>query len=153
MPPALRDGAKPLSGVRVLDLSAFWAGPMCTSTLAALGADVIKVEAGKRPDGMRFVNTMPLENFWEAGSIFHGANLGKRGITIALDTEEGADLFLKLVAEADLVVENYSVRVMEQFGFTLDRLQSINPRLTLVRMPSWGLDGPDMMARPTSLGG
>jgi len=142
VPPALRDGAKPLSGVRVLDLSAFWAGPMCTSTLAALGAEVIKVEAGKRPDGMRFVNTMPLENFWEAGSIFHGANLGKRGITIALDTEEGVDLFLKLVAKADLVVENYSVRVMEQFGFTLDRLQSINPRLTLVRMPSWGLDGP-----------
>ena len=140
--PAVSTGEKPLSGVRVLDLSAFWAGPMCTSTLAALGADVIKVEAGKRPDGMRFVNTMPLENFWEAGSIFHGANLGKRGITIALDTEEGAELFLKLAAQADLVVENYSVRVMEQFGFTLDRLQSINPRLTLVRMPSWGLDGP-----------
>jgi crotonobetainyl-CoA:carnitine CoA-transferase CaiB-like acyl-CoA transferase len=139
---AISAGAKPLSGIRVLDLSAFWAGPMCTSTLAALGADVIKVEAGKRPDGMRFVNTMPLENFWEAGSIFHGANLGKRGITIALDSEEGADLFLRLVADADIVVENYSVRVMEQFGFTLERLQSINPRLTLVRMPSWGLDGP-----------
>ena len=139
---AISTGAKPLSGIRILDLSAFWAGPMCTSTLAALGADVIKVEAGKRPDGMRFVNTMPLENFWEAGSIFHGANLGKRGITIALDSEEGADLFLRLVADADIVVENYSVRVMEQFGFTLERLQSINPRLTLVRMPSWGLDGP-----------
>ena len=141
-PPAISSGAKPLSGVRVLDLSAFWAGPMCTSTLAALGADVIKVEAGKRPDGMRFVNTMAFENFWEAGSIFHGANLGKRGITIALDTDAGAELFLRLVADADVIVENYSVRVMEQFGFSLERLQAINPRLTLVRMPSWGLDGP-----------
>ena len=52
----------------------------------------MKVEAGKRPDGMRFVNTMPIENFWEAGSIFHGANLGKRGITISLDSEEGREL-------------------------------------------------------------
>ena len=136
-----RDG-RPLGGLRVLDLTAFWAGPMCTSLLAAMGADVVKVEAGKRPDGMRFVNTMPLENFWEAGSIFHGANLGKRGITIALDTEEGRALFRKLAAEADVVVENYSVRVMENFGFTPEKLQQINPRLICVRMPSWGLDGP-----------
>lgn len=133
---------RPLAGLRVLDMTAFWAGPMCTSLLAALGADVVKVEAGKRPDGMRFVNTIPLENFWEAGSIFHGANLGKRGITISLDSDEGRDIFRQLVAEADVVVENYSVRVLENFGLTPDKLQEINPRLVCVRMPSWGLDGP-----------
>jgi crotonobetainyl-CoA:carnitine CoA-transferase CaiB-like acyl-CoA transferase len=134
--------SRPLAGIKVLDLSAFWAGPMCTAMLAALGAEVVKVEAGKRPDGMRFVNTMEIDAFWEAGSIFHGANVGKKGIAIALDTEEGKDLFLKLVADADVLVENFSVRVMENFGFTPERLHEINPRLVFVRMPSWGLDGP-----------
>ena len=65
--PSAPDDRRPLAGLRILDMTAFWAGPMCTSVLAALGADVVKVEAGKRPDGMRFVNTMPIENFWEAG--------------------------------------------------------------------------------------
>jgi crotonobetainyl-CoA:carnitine CoA-transferase CaiB-like acyl-CoA transferase len=135
-------GALPFAGLRVVDLSAFWAGPFVTCHLAALGADVIKVESVQRPDGMRFVNALKRKDFYECGAIFHGANPGKRGITLKLDSEEGRALLERLVAGADVLVENFSVRVLENLGLAAERLRAANPRLVIVRMPSWGLDGP-----------
>ncbi|MBM4267182.1 MAG: CoA transferase [Deltaproteobacteria bacterium] len=132
----------PFDGLRVLDLTAFWAGPFLTEHLAMMGADVVKVESVQRPDGMRFVNAMRNKTFWECGSIFHGANCDKRDITLRLDSEEGRDLFLRLVDRADVLVENFSVRVLANLGIDPADLRRRNPRLIVIRMPSWGLDGP-----------
>ena len=132
----------PLEGLRVVDLTAFWAGPIVTATLGALGADILKVESIQRPDGMRFSGTVRNETLWEYSAVFHGANPNKRGITLDLDTEEGRALLRRLLEGADLVIENFSARVMENFGFTWEVLHEIEPRLISLRMPAWGLDGP-----------
>lgn len=137
-------GDRPLAGLRVLDLTAFWAGPSATLTLAALGADVIKVEAHKRADGMRFASARkPGEDrWWEWGMVYFGANPGKRGITLDLGTPEGHDLVLRLAETADVVIENFSPRVMDNLGLTWQTLRARNERLILLRMPAFGLDGP-----------
>lgn len=134
----------PLDGVRVLDCTAWWAGPAATHVLAMLGADVIKVESVTRPDPMRFAAVRPpsVDRWWEWGPIFHAANASKRGITLDLSSPTGVDLFERLLATADVVVENGSPRVMEQFGLGWDRIHAVNPEAILVRMPAFGLDGP-----------
>jgi crotonobetainyl-CoA:carnitine CoA-transferase CaiB-like acyl-CoA transferase len=138
------DWRLPLEGLRVIDCTAWWAGPASTSVLSCLGADVIKVESVTRPDPMRFASTRPPaeDQWWEWGPIFHGANVGKRAITIDLAREEGIEVFERLVVSADVLVENYTPRVMEQFGLGWPRLHGINPDLIMVRMPAFGLDGP-----------
>lgn len=135
-------GTLPFEGIRVLDLTAFWAGPIVTSTLGALGAEVLKVESIQRPDGMRFAGAVRNERLWEYSPVFHGANTNKRAITLDLGSEEGRALLLRLVDQADLVIENFSVRVMENFGLGWEVLHARAPRLISVRMPAWGLDGP-----------
>jgi crotonobetainyl-CoA:carnitine CoA-transferase CaiB-like acyl-CoA transferase len=134
----------PLEGVRVVDCTAWWAGPVNPHALACLGADVIKVESVTRPDLMRFSATKAAteDRWWEWGPIFHGVNAGKRGITLDLTRPEGIDVFERLLATADILVENYTPRVMDQFGLTWDRVHAINPSLIMVRMPAFGLDGP-----------
>jgi crotonobetainyl-CoA:carnitine CoA-transferase CaiB-like acyl-CoA transferase len=85
-------GERPLAGVTVLDFTAFWAGPFATAWLAALGADVIKVEAVQRPDGIRFsaaVRPRDDPRFYEKSGLFHAVNLGKRGITLDLGHPDG----------------------------------------------------------------
>jgi crotonobetainyl-CoA:carnitine CoA-transferase CaiB-like acyl-CoA transferase len=134
----------PLTGIRILDCTAWWAGPSATHVLAALGADVLKIESVKRPDLMRTSSTRPPteDGWWEWGALFHAANTGKRGVTLDLSRPEGIDIFERLVGSADVLVENYTPRVMEQFGLDWDRLHAINPSLIMVRMPAFGLDGP-----------
>lgn len=134
----------PLSGVRVLDLTTFWAGPYLTMYLASMGADVIKVESPKRPDGFRFVAAFPElgERWWEQSGVFHATNLGKRGLTLDLDHPRGKALALELAAEADVVAENFSPRVLEHFGLGTPALHAVNPRAIVVRMPGFGLSGP-----------
>ena len=138
------DDAWPLAGVRVVDMTAFWAGPYATYTLACLGADVIHVESVQRPDGMRFGAVRPPseDQWWEWGPTFHSANAGKRSITLDLTRDDGRALLRRLIEQSDVLVENYSPRVMEQFGLTWDVVHAWNPRLVMVRMPAFGLDGP-----------
>lgn len=135
-------GPLPLEGLRVVDLTCFWAGPVATAYLASMGADVVKIESVQRPDGMRFAGAVRNAELWEWSPVFHGANPGKRGITLRLDDEEGIALVRRLIAEADVVVENFSARVLENFGLDWARIHEINPRAILVRMPAFGLDGP-----------
>jgi crotonobetainyl-CoA:carnitine CoA-transferase CaiB-like acyl-CoA transferase len=134
----------PLAGVRIVDLTAFWAGPAATHLLAAFGADVIKIESIQRPDGIRYSGGMrtDVDDWWEYGWVFHAMNTNKRSVTLDLGSEDGRRLFGELVAGADVVIENFSPRVMEQFGLTADVLLQINPRLVFARMPAFGLDGP-----------
>ncbi len=134
----------PLDGVRIVDLTAFWAGPAATHLLAAFGADIVKVESIQRPDGIRFSGGMrkDVEDWWEYGWVFHAMNTNKRSVTLDLGSSEGRRLFLELVAGADVVMENFSPRVMDHFGLTADVLLEVNPKLVVARMPAFGLDGP-----------
>ena len=141
---SLREWQLPLAGTRVVDCTAWWAGPSATNVLAALGADVIKVESVGRPDQMRLVSARrpPEDHWWEWGPIFHAVNMGKRGVTVDLGHEEGIDVFRRLLRTADVLLENYTPRVMDQFGLTWDTVHALNPELIMVRMPAFGLDGP-----------
>jgi crotonobetainyl-CoA:carnitine CoA-transferase CaiB-like acyl-CoA transferase len=138
------DDRLPLDGIRVLDCTAFWAGPYATQYLATLGADVIKVESIQRPDSIRFNTTVApaVEQWYEQGFLYLSANLNKRGLTLNLGDERGRELFLSLVALSDVVIENYSPRVMENFRLTYDDLRAARADIIYVRMPGWGLDGP-----------
>ena len=93
---------------------------------------------------MRFnVSVSPTsEQWWEQGYLFHSANLNKRGITLNLGDDRGRELFLALAAEADVVVENFTPRVMENFRLTYDAIRQVRPDIVMVRMPGWGLNGP-----------
>jgi crotonobetainyl-CoA:carnitine CoA-transferase CaiB-like acyl-CoA transferase len=133
----------PLAGVRVADFSIFWAGPSCTQTLSAWGADVVKVESFLRPDGARVTTRKPDDpRWWEHSALFHPNNQGKRSIGLDLSKESGRDVARRLIAGADLVVENFTPRVMEQFGLGWDAVHELNPRVVMMRMPAFGLDGP-----------
>src|SRR5436190_2422960 len=139
------EGRKPLDGIRVLDLTAWWAGPAAGHALACLGAEVVKVESITRPDLVRYAGGLrpPSEDrWWEWGPMYHGANGGKRGITLDLTRPQGIAVLERLLETADLLIENYTPRVMDQFGLGWERLHEVNPRLVMVRMPAFGLDGP-----------
>jgi crotonobetainyl-CoA:carnitine CoA-transferase CaiB-like acyl-CoA transferase len=133
---------RPLAGLRVVDFTAFWAGPVATGILADLGADVVKIESTKRPDGMRFAGSVRNEAMWEWNHVFHGANPGKRDVTLDIDSPEGRELILRLVDGADVVAENFSARVMDHWGLGWGALHARNPRLVMLRMPAFGLSGP-----------
>jgi len=144
-PTAPADGAAlPFAGLRVIDLTMFWAGPFVGHFLAALGADVIKVESIQRPDGIRFASTQQpsAERWWEWSAMFHGINAGKRGITLDLSRPRGLSLAKRLIARADVAIENFSPRVLDNLGLRYEELARENPGLVMVRMPAFGLDGP-----------
>jgi crotonobetainyl-CoA:carnitine CoA-transferase CaiB-like acyl-CoA transferase len=144
--PPWNEGADslPLSDIRITDLTAFWAGPVATQLLGSLGADVIKVEGVRRPDGMRFSAGRPTswDQWWEWGPVFLCSNNNKRGISVELGTDTGRAIARELIAASDLVIENFSPRVMENFGLEWDAVTAANPRAILIRMPAFGLDGP-----------
>ncbi len=133
-----------MAGLRVVDLTQFWAGPWAGFLLAALGAEVIHVESIQRPDGMRFgsVKTPGTDLWWEWGPTFAASNLGKKSITLDLGRTEGRDLLRRLITVSDALIENYSPRVIEQFGLDWPTVHGWNDQLVMVRMPAFGLDGP-----------
>jgi crotonobetainyl-CoA:carnitine CoA-transferase CaiB-like acyl-CoA transferase len=143
-PPTAGPSERPLHGVRIVDLTAFWAGPSSSAYLAALGADVVKVEAVQRPDGIRFAGGQitQTDGWWDWSWVFQGANAGKRGITLDLTSDEGRSVLHRLLADADVLMENYSPRVMEQFGLGYEALSARHASLVVMRMPAYGLDGP-----------
>jgi crotonobetainyl-CoA:carnitine CoA-transferase CaiB-like acyl-CoA transferase len=134
----------PFNGLKVFDLSTFWAGAYLTCYLGAYGADVIKVESIQRPDGHRYSGSLLREgdDWYERGPLWQATNLNKRDITLDLTSAAGRELALRLAAEADVVVENFSPRVVEQFGLDYGSLVNINPDVIMVRMPGFGLAGP-----------
>jgi crotonobetainyl-CoA:carnitine CoA-transferase CaiB-like acyl-CoA transferase len=135
----------PLDGLRVLDLTSWWAGPSAAHMLATFGAEVIHVESTTRPDGMRMVGGMlgnHYADWWEASAFFLHANSNKLGITVDLSKAHGREVIEKLVVECDAIVENFTPRVLENFGLTWERVRELNPRALMVRMPAFGLSGP-----------
>ena len=138
------DPLLPLHGLRVVDLTAFWAGPVIGYACAVLGAEVIHVESTKRPDGIRLNATKPMSepSWWEWCPMFHGSNTNKLDLAVELDTARGRELFLDLVAHSDVVLENFSPRVLEQLDLDQDVLLARNPELVVLRAPGYGITGP-----------
>jgi len=135
----------PLKGIRVLDATAWWAGPSMTEMLGYLGAEVIHLEAIQRPDGMRMTGGMFMgtyEDWWECSPIYLGANINKKGLTLNLADPEGLALAKRLIAECDVFVENFSPRVVENFGLDWEQVHAEAPRTIMIRMPAFGLSGP-----------
>ncbi|MGV0645764.1 CoA transferase [Mycolicibacterium sp. XJ2546] len=134
----------PFEGLRVIDMTTFWAGPSCTHLLAMLGADVIHVESTRRPDGTRLIAGIPVteDQWWEKSPIFSGLNTNKRGVTLDLQSAAGRDLLNRFIATADVIVENFTPRVLDQIGLDFAAVQAVRPDTVMLRMPGFGLDGP-----------
>jgi benzylsuccinate CoA-transferase BbsF subunit len=133
---------KPLEGIRVCDFTWVWAGPFCTLQLAHLGADVIKIESSKRIDTVRaFVPADDLPGVNRAG-YFNQYNQGKRSIQLDLTTEEGRAVARRLVAESDIVTENFSAGVMARMGMDYESLRQIKPGLIMISLSGYGATGP-----------
>ena len=134
----------PYAGLRVLDLTAFWAGPSATHVLAMLGAEVIHVESTTRPDGARMIAGIPVteDQWWEKCPVFRALNTNKKSVTVDFQTERGRELLRKLIATSDVIVENYTPRVLDQIGLDYERVRALRPDIVMVRMPGFGLTGP-----------
>ncbi len=141
----LEEGSKeaperPLDGLRVIDLSMFMSGPMTTLIFADGGADVIKVESVQRIDGWRAGGASD-DFWWEWSPQFNWVNRNKHGITLNLTDPRGSDVIRHMIREADILVENYTPRVMGNFGLSYEQLKEINPELIMISMPGFGLTG------------
>ncbi len=130
----------PLAGLCIVDLSMFMSGPMLTQICADAGADVIKVESVQRIDGWRGGGRGG-EAPWERSPVFNWINRNKRGITLNLTDPVGVDLLKRLIADADVVIENYTPRVMDNFGLGYDVLREIKPDLIVMSLPGFGRTG------------
>jgi crotonobetainyl-CoA:carnitine CoA-transferase CaiB-like acyl-CoA transferase len=132
-----------LSGVRVLDLTNVLSGPFCTLQLALLGAEVIKVENPRDGDLARKLGNVPEYNRRLLGTSFLAQNANKRSVTLNLKDDEGKEIFKKLAATADVVVENFRPGVMTRLGVGYTELAAINPRLVYCAISGFGQTGPD----------
>ncbi|MGN0933625.1 CaiB/BaiF CoA transferase family protein [Falsigemmobacter intermedius] len=129
-------------GVRILDFTRFFAGPFGSHQFALQGADVIKVEPPEGEDQRRFQSTPE----WVARNMapaFASVNVNKRSLTLDLRKPEARQIIERLVADADVVWENFRPGVMERLGFGYDALKKINPRLIYCAVSGFGQDGPE----------
>ena len=132
-----------LENLTVLDLTRVLAGPFCTMMLADMGAHVIKIEIPRGGDDTRAYPPFRINRNGEKESIyFANINRNKSGITLDLKSEEGKNIFRKLVEKADIVVENYRPGVMDKLGLGYDELKKINPRLIYGSASGFGNTGP-----------
>jgi crotonobetainyl-CoA:carnitine CoA-transferase CaiB-like acyl-CoA transferase len=131
--------AGPLMGLRILDLSGYMSGPLVTLIAGDLGAEVLKVESIQRLDGWRGGGRG--DAGWERAPGFNWIARNKRDITLNLTERRGADILRRLVADADALVENYTPRVMRNFGLSYEELVTIRPDLIMLSMPGFGGSG------------
>ena len=132
---------RPLQGTRVIDLTHVLAGPFSTHQLCMLGADVIKIERPGQGDQTRGLALQPELNGLAPG--FVSLNSGKRSVVLDLKTEDGRRAVEKLVATADVFVENFRPGKAAKLGLTAERLHAINPRLVYCSISGWGQAGPN----------
>ena len=134
-----------LSGVRVLEQGQLLAVPYAARLLADLGAEVIKVESPLRLDTHRqttYPDNVPGRQFWDRGGTFYSENRGKFGMTLNLRTPEGVQIFLDLVRISDVVMENFTARVMPAFGLDYQQLVGERPDLIMLSSTGYGHSGP-----------
>ena len=132
-----------LSDLKILDLTHYIAGPYCTRLLAGFGAEVIKIEKPRVGDATRrtgpFLNDEPHP---EKSGLFLYLNANKKGITLNLKSKQGGEIFKRLVKDADVLVENFSPRVMARLGLDYETLEKINPALVMTSISNFGQTGP-----------
>jgi crotonobetainyl-CoA:carnitine CoA-transferase CaiB-like acyl-CoA transferase len=140
-PTAALPPTRPLHGMRIIDLTMGWAGPLATRQLGDLGAEIIKVESCGYADWWRGADPREAavrEHQFEKSAIFNSVNRNKKGITLDLTNPEGAALLRRLVATADGVIENYSQGVLPKLGLGYAALSAVNPSLVMVSMAAFG---------------
>ena len=141
---ASADPQRPLAGVRVVDMTWVWAGTFGSMNLAHLGADVIRVESSVRPDLYRRGPSAPegVEPTLNTNGMFNQWNQGKRSIAVDLRTARGIALVKDLIAQADVVIQNFATGVMERLGLGYEVLRQANPRLIMASVSGYGQSGP-----------
>lgn len=122
----------------MLDMTQFLAGPYCGATLADMGAEVIKIE---NPPGGDFVR-VAVPQVKGVSLYYENMNRGKKSITVNLKTQEGKELFARLIAKADVLIENNRPGVMERLGFSYEQTKKINPRIIYCSISGFGQNGP-----------
>ena len=130
---------KPLSGIKVLDLSAVISGPMCAALLADQGADVIKVERVVKGDIQRHVGS----SRGGLSGLFHVLNRGKQSLALDLKSEKARAVIFRLVEGMDVIIQNFRPGVVERLGLAWSDLQKINPRIVYLSINGFGASGPD----------
>ncbi|MEK7216364.1 MAG: CoA transferase, partial [Chloroflexota bacterium] len=141
----MQGNSLPLNGIRVLDFSWALAGPLCSKWLAALGAEVIKVEtSGDRADETRTDSGFapPKRTGHNDSSLFANANTDKLSITLNMKSALGQALARRLVGLSDVVLDNFSPGVLPRWGLSYEALAAINPGIVAVSMPALGSTGP-----------
>jgi len=136
---------KILDGVRVLDLTNVLSGPFATLHLALLGAEVIKIENPSGGDLARALGCLPELNKNQMGTSFLAQNANKKSVTLNLKAPESKDIFKRLVATADVLVENFRPDVMKRLGLPYEVLSTINPKLVYCAISGFGANGPDAL--------
>jgi succinyl-CoA:(S)-malate CoA-transferase subunit A len=121
----------PMSGVRVIDVGTFLAGPYAASMLGEFGAEILKVEHPINGDPMRRFGTASKRHDATLAWLSEGRN--KKSVTLDLRQQEGVELFLKLVAKSDVLIENFRPGTMEEWGLGWDELSKANPGLVMLR--------------------
>ena len=130
-----------LAGIRVIDFSHFVAGPLATTILGDMGADVIKVEPPERGDELRYYPPA-VPGVESQGGPFAWTNRNKRSLALDLKSEHGASIARELISQADVVVENFSTGVMQRFGLDYEAVRRINPRIIYCSVSAYGREGP-----------
>ena len=132
-----------LSGIKVLDLTHYIAGPYCTKLLADYGASVTKIEKPGTGDRARQIGPFFGDDpHHEKSGLFLYLNTNKQGITLNLKSKAGVDIFKELVKDTDILVENFSPRVMPSLGLDYEYLEKINPHLIMTSISNFGQSGP-----------
>jgi crotonobetainyl-CoA:carnitine CoA-transferase CaiB-like acyl-CoA transferase len=145
MPDTNPHGAGLLAGVRVLDLTNVLSGPFATLHCALLGAEVIKIENPADGDLARKLGCVPEYNRMLMGTSFLAQNANKKSVTLNLKSPAGKDVFLRLAATADVIVENFRPDVMKRLGLSYEYLSAAYPRLVYCAISGFGQTGPDAL--------
>lgn len=132
----------PLEGIRVIELARILAGPWAGQTLSDLGAEVIKVEAPEGDDTRRWGPPFITHQGETSAAYFHATNRGKKSVTVDFRTPEGQAEVRRLVAEADVVIENFKVGGLKKYGLDYDSLIAVNPKLIYCSITGFGQTGP-----------
>jgi crotonobetainyl-CoA:carnitine CoA-transferase CaiB-like acyl-CoA transferase len=132
----------PLHGIKVIELARILAGPWAGQTLSDLGAEVIKVEAPEGDDTRRWGPPFITHDGETSAAYFHATNRGKKSVTCDFRTPEGQEAVRRMIADADVVIENFKVGGLAKYGLDYDSLKAVNPRLIYCSITGFGQTGP-----------
>ena len=131
----------PLEGIRIIDLTKSWAGPYGARYLGDFGAEVIRIESTKFPEG-RVMSPDDYDAWLRSNTMYAEINRNKYSIALDLHSDEGKDIFRRLVAESDIVLENFHYATLPRWGMAYEDLRAVNPRIIVLSAPGYGYEGP-----------